>query len=530
MSDIILIMKNSKQNSGLPWSHFFLMLCCISFTISAQVKDTIQGAWYSWAPYQYVDDKGVITGLDHALITHIFQKTAVRVVFDAQEKKSWKQNQIEVLEGDKTITGGAFWTEKRSKKYLISDPYRHEWNTLYILKNEAKLSKISNIDTLLKYVEKNKLKLGVVSGYHYTSPAINKFVNRQCEKSDFIIKSVNEEENFDQLIKNKVNIIIADRITGAQIIWKNKDKWKVNVSEHALQLPKKPIHLLLHKGKDSISIQRNTVLMNRFNASLKTMQKRGELNTIVANYLFPVLMNITVQTTWFGLVDYIGVIFFAIAGFLQARESRFDIFGTIVMVALLTSGGGIMRDLLVNRTLSFLNDTTYIYIILSVSLIGFLLLNLHSFLIQKYASYYRFTYNYSNRSLFLRMLIEAIALGAYTIVGVGVAVEMNLKPLWLWGPFLGVLTSCGGDILASCLKKNTTTSSIKGGLDPEISILGGIGFSLFLLWQINRLNPKEVLLGVVATIIIMAVVLYVFFLLKVKSPVLKLDEDIITKE
>ncbi|GAA3625828.1 TRIC cation channel family protein [Flavivirga jejuensis] len=518
-------MKILKQILEVKQYSFLIVWLFVS-VVQAQIKDTIQGAWYPWVPYQYINDQGTITGLDYALITHVFQKAEVKVNFDLKEEKTWEENQKDVLDGKKIVTGGAFWTEDRHEKYLISEPYRYEWNTLYILKDDRELSKISNIDALLHYVKKKKLKLGVVLGYRYTSPVVNNFVDTYGDKNEFIIKSINEEENFDQLINNKVNIIIADRITGAQIIWENREKWKIDVSEHILQLPKKPIHLLLHKGKDSLSIQRNKALMSRFNTSLKTSKKNGELNNLIANYLFPVLMNITVQTKWFQLIDYIGAVFFAITGFLLARESRFDIFGTIIMVALLTSGGGIMRDLLVSKTPSFLADTTYLYIILSVSLIGFLLLALHIFLIRKYRSYYLFINRYGMQSLFLKMFIEAIALGAYTIVGVGVAVEMNLKPLWLWGPCLGVLTSCGGGILASCLKNNKAVNSLKGGMDPEVSILGGIGFSLFLLWQINRLNPQEVFLGVLVTIIVMALVLYILFLLKVKSPVLKLDEDI----
>lgn len=522
-------MKISIYSFNTMKYRFILILLCISFTASAQIKDTIQGAWYPWVPYQYVNDQGNLNGLDYALITHIFKNAGVKVDFDAKDKHTWKKNQEDVLEGNKTITGGAFQTEKRIKNYLISDPYRYEWNTFYVLQNEKELSKILDVDTLLVYIQKNNLKIGVVSGYSYTSTKVNDFVST-IENQEYIIKSAAEEENFDQLIKNKVDIIIADRITGAQIIWKNKDNWTLDVSEHPLQLTKKPIHLLIHKGRDSLGKLKSEALMNRFNESLKISEEKGELRAMIANYLFPVLMNITVQTTWFQLVDYIGAIFFAIAGFLLARESQFDIFGTIVMVALLTSGGGIMRDLLVNKTPSFLVDPNYIYIILSVSIIGFLLMSLHAFFIQKYISYYKFSSRYAKHSILLRVFIESIALGAYTVIGVGVAVEMNLKPLWLWGPLLAVITSSGGGVLASALKKNSTSKSLVGGIDPEISILGGIAFSLFLLWQINRLNPNEVFLGVLVTIIVMAVVLYVLFLFKVKSPMLKLDEDILTKE
>lgn len=514
-------MKNAKLNFRSIRLYFFLILSHISLVVSAQAKDTIQGAWYSWTPYQYLNDQNRIAGLDYALITHIFKNAGVKINFNPEDKNSWKQNQKEVYNGAKTATGGAFWTKERNEKYLISEPYRYEWNTFYVLNNEEKLSKILNVDSLLTYINANKFKFGVVSGYRYTSNSVNNFVDKYEEKTELIVQSTNEEENFEQLVNNKVDIIIADRITGAQIIWKNKGKWKIDVSEHTLQLPKKPIHLLMNKGTDSISEQKNKTLMKRFNSSLKKLEKKGELKNLIGNYLFPVLMNITVQTKWFTLIEYIGAVFFAIAGFLLARECKFDIFGTIVMVTLLTSGGGIIRDLLVSKTPSFLKDTTYVYIILSTSLIGFLILAMHTFIARKNTAYNTFINRYNKYSLFLRILIEAIALGAYTIIGVGVAVEMNLKPLWLWGPLLGVVTSCGGGILASCLKNNNNAEALSGSIEPEIAIVGGAIFSHFLLWQINRLNPQEVFLGVLITIIIMAISIVTLRLFKIKSPSIK---------
>lgn len=438
-----------------------------------------------------------------------------------------EENQEEVFRGIKTVSGGAFWTKERSEKYLISDSYRYEWNSFYLHKEEKILSRITNIDSLLKNIKAKNMKLGVVSGYRYTSNKVNDFIDKYEGKHGVIVESSNEEMNFDQLVKNKIDIIIADRITGAQIIWKNKKHWEADITEHQLQLPEKPIHLLMHKGRNPEENAKNLKLLNNFNKSLKELKQKGSLRKLIANYLFPVLINITVETKWFALVDYIGAIFFALAGFLMARESRFDIFGTLVMVALLTSGGGIMRDILVGKIPAFLKDATYIYIILYVAFIGFILSKIHAAFIKKYPFYYLFVKKCNPYTVVLRVFIEAIALGAYTIIGVGVAVEMEFAPLWLWGPLFGVLTSCGGGVLVSCLKNNKEKGALQGSLDPEVSIIGGIGFSIFLLWQIDRLNPEEVFIGVIVTITFIAILLYILLLFKKTSPSLQLDKDII---
>lgn len=522
-------MRRRKENHKNIGKIFFWVLLCIPFFATAQMQDTIQCAWYTWKPYQYINSQGELAGLDHALITHIFREAKIEVVYNSRERDSWEKNQSDVLEGKKTFTSGAFWTSEREEQYFVSNPYRHEWNTMYVLKAEKELSKIMNLNQLLDYIKENGLKLGVIAGYKYSSHIINSFIDQYGDQEKYVVKSLDEEGNFNKLVEGKANIIIADRITGAQIIWKNRNLWNRTVSEHMIRLPSKPIHLLMHKSKDSLLYKKNKLLMDKFNTSLAQLEKKGVLNDLIANYLFPVLMNITVQTQWFQLIDYIGAIFFAIAGFLIARENRFDIFGTIVMVNLLTSGGGVLRDILVGKTPSFLQDVTYLYIILSVSFLGFIATYLHLYLIQKYEEYYEWMHRYTKRFVVIRMSIESIALGAYTIIGVGIAVEMNLRPLWIWGPFLGVLTSCGGGIIADCLLKDRNNNSFKGHIDPEISMLGAIGFSFFLLWQVNRLNPNEVFLGVLVTIIAMAAIFYILLLLRAKSPSLKLDNDIINK-
>lgn len=479
----------------------------------------LQGAWYSWNPYQNLDENQKLTGLDYELINKIFEESGIEVKFDETDDDSWDKNQEDVRKGDKDFAGGAFMTEFRKDNYFVSKPYRFEWNSIYCGRSDMEIARIDNLDELLRYIEKNRMKLGVIEGYKYTSPKINKFIEKQNKTGDKCLAiAKTEEQNFKNYMSHEARLIIADRLVGARVLWDND--WGEEIQEHQIVLPKKPIHLLLHKPADSLKRIKYARYMYRFNAGLKTLAERGEIDQMIKKHLFPVLMNITVQTDWFFVIDLIGILFFAITGLLIAYDLKLDLFGVLLLTLLFCAGGGIVRDLLVNRPLSLIESPLILPVILGISVIGFILLRLHLWLSKKYTPYGKYIHNGEAVFNVIRAVIEAMALGAYTIVGVGVAVEMKLEPLGIWGPFFGCVTACGGGILANCLvvRKNP---NLTGNPDPEVSIFWGIFFSQFLIWQTNRLNPYEVFIGVIITMIGSTTFIVLSTWLKWKSPIIR---------
>ncbi len=480
-----------------------LMLLCIWSLFlpraGAAANETITAGWYHWAPYQYVEENGNLTGLDVALVTAIFNSQSMQVEYDPDSPGTWAQNQKDALEGSKDIAAGAFESDYRRKAYHVSKPYRYEWNTLYVRTVNLPEFDVYLIGDLIELIEDKKFRLGVIAGYNYTSPELNRFIAEQVEQeSGLIVAAATEEENFDNIASGEADIVVSDRLVGARIIWQNQ--LGAVISEHPLQLPAKPIHLLIHRSDDPEKDARSQKILQAFNRGVEQLTLNGQINNIIGNYLFPVLMNITVQRDWFYSVDIIGAIFFAMAGFFMAREKNYDIFGTLVMTGLLVAGGGLMRDLIVGRYPAILRTSDYVFIIVLMCVIGFLLNFIHQYLVHKWISYREGTARHSRYFHLTRELIEAIALGAYTIVGVGVAVEMKLDPLWLWGPLLGCLTSCGGGLIANTLKGDEI-KNMSGGVEPECALFWGSFFSMFMIWQTDRLNPDEVFIGVIITLI-----------------------------
>jgi polar amino acid transport system substrate-binding protein len=475
--------------------------------------------WYHWDPYQYLDANGRLTGLDFALVKEIFDASGIAVTYDEGAKDSWSKNQQDVLHHKKDVAAGAFKTPIRSEKYHVSQPYRYEWNSLYVRHADASYFIVSSVSELLALIDEDH-KIGVIKGYRYTSEALNTYIEEQLKKgSSSIVTSITEEENFNNLYDGNVSIVAADRLVGARIMWKNQTH-STQISELPVTLPALPIHLLIHKSDNQVVNERMKQVMSAFNNGIVELTASGAIQKTIGNYLFPVLMNITVQRDWFSMIDLVGAVFFAIAGLLIARDNKYDLFGVFVMTALLTTGGGLMRDIFVGRDPVILRYPEYIIIVLSVAVIGFVLCWVHDYLQAQSPRYQSIAQKQQAGWFFVRHLIEAMALGAYTVVGVGVAVEMKLSPLWLWGPILGCVTACGGGILANALRQGEEIKAMKGSLDPECTLFWGSIFTWILIWQADRLNPNEVMLGVVVTLVGTTVTVLLVNHFKWRSPAL----------
>ena len=492
-----------------------LLFSLLSASIGAQTEKTLNCAWYPWNPYQYIDETNELTGLDCALISRIFEESGIKVVYDESSIDTWTKNQLDVLEGKADITAGAFSTAERLKNYHVSEPYRYEWNALYIKRDNETLEKFESIEDLIPFIEQNKIRVGVIEDYTYTSTDINQFIDRQKKLgAPLLLEASVEGENFQNLMEDSVDIVVSDRLVGAQIIWKNQ--WGLELMEHQVSLPAKPIHLLIHKSEDP---QINAIYkshLEKFNSSLSSLKEEGVIDDIIAEYLFPVLLNITVQTDWFHAIDIIGVVFFALAGLLIAKDNKLDLFGVFSMSLFLSAGGGILRDLIVDRPLAFFQDPQYLRLVMLIAIVGFLIFYVHIRLLKRFSGYARVCQLHQNKWDYARVLVEAVALGAYVVVGVGVAIEAQLDPLLVWGPLLGCITSCGGGIIATVFTRKET-GVFKGGLDPFIALAWGAFFSYYMMWQTDRLNPDEVFVGVIITIVGTTVTVLVTRLLKAKA-------------
>lgn len=181
-------------------------------------------------------------------------------------------------------------------------------------------------------------------------------------------------------------------------------------------------------------------------------------------------MNLTIFT------DIIGIASFAISGLLIAYHKKLDLLGILILSALTALGGGIIRDILADRTpFAFVNY--YPSITVMVAIIIAILLKLH---LQE-------EHRISNKFLFI--LFDSIGLCAFSITGslVGLDAGFNLFGVII----LGFVTALGGGIIRDILL-NQIPFILKKEFYGTIAIL--ISLCMFVLHHLNALNSLTTLL------------------------------------
>ncbi|CZQ92561.1 trimeric intracellular cation channel family protein [Trichococcus ilyis] len=130
-----------------------------------------------------------------------------------------------------------------------------------------------------------------------------------------------------------------------------------------------------------------------------------------------------------SIVEMIGTVAFAMAGALTAIEKDLDYYGIGIFAITTSVGGGIVRDLLIDRPLPASLENP-LYALISLLSAGFVILF------------------YTHITKLSRMLqfFDAIGLGAFTAIGAEVAVQMGFQQ-WYVVVTLAVLTGTGGGLI-----------------------------------------------------------------------------------
>lgn len=165
----------------------------------------------------------------------------------------------------------------------------------------------------------------------------------------------------------------------------------------------------------------------------------------------------------FHFLELLSLISFAISGAGSGIAKRYDIFGIFVISFATSTGGGMLRDIILgNFPISWMRNSTYSYIII-VSTI--------------FAIFLQKNIKYLNYTLFI---FDSIGLGIFTVLGI----EYGLR--YGFGPFIsiliGTINASFGGVLRDILCKQTPLIFHKE-IYATICIIGGILF--FLLKYIN---------------------------------------------
>jgi polar amino acid transport system substrate-binding protein len=182
-----------------------------------------------------------------------------------------------------------------------------------------------------------------------------------------------------------------------------------------------------------------------------------------------------------------------------AHAGRYTLFGALVLASIPALGGGVLRDLIVQREpLGVVRDPMFVLAVIATVLLGMAFFKLASFgRTERLVEPLR-----ARRALGTHLIevCDALGLAAFTVLGVVIILDTSVHPLWLWGPISAVIGSSFGGLIRDMIRQDGELASLKGELYPEIAVGWGLAFSLFLGWEADRLQPEEIWLGVVVTI------------------------------
>ncbi len=456
-------------------------------------KDTLVNGWYLLDPYQYyvnVDGIDVLTGLDIELVRYITKLAGKKVIY---EPVSWRQHQEDLIEGKRDFAAGATYTEERAKVYHFSIPYREEENSLFVLRAQEDRFHFKNLDEFLDELTPQQYRIGVIDGYVYASPKINEWL-ADPKNQHLIHRARDDHENIDNLLQGKIDGFLADRIVGATLIWRNHVGNKI--TERRLGV-KTPIHLIFSKKTTPYA------LVEKFNKAITQMIGNDDYSKIISWYLHPILLLQTVDTYWFKILEYLGIVAFAVSGLVIAYRDQSTLFGAFIFALMPSIGGGIIRDVIFGRKpVSAMQSPTYLLLVILTVILGFISIKLFQYLRKKFNSNIipQDLVKNPNLSNHILKVCDGLGLAAFTVSGIIVSLMAKAYPLWLWGPFFAFLTGAGGSILRDVLSKERKIVALDGDIYPEIAVIWGLFLSLFLTYQAYTATPESIRLAVIITV------------------------------
>jgi len=169
----------------------------------------------------------------------------------------------------------------------------------------------------------------------------------------------------------------------------------------------------------------------------------------------------------FEIAEYIGIIAFAMSGFFVAARNKLDLLGTLIATFLTALGGGIIRDITVDKV-PFTFSHNYPSLIVIIVLVLLIIFKFHK------------RKSIENKALF--MISDSIGLVSFSISGAIIAIEANFNLAGVIA--MAFVTAVGGGIARDVII-NEIPFVLKTGFYGTIAIL--IGLILYVL------NMKELI-------------------------------------
>ncbi len=131
------------------------------------------------------------------------------------------------------------------------------------------------------------------------------------------------------------------------------------------------------------------------------------------------------------VLDHLGILAFAISGFLTAADKKLDLFGAFIIGLVTALGGGTLRDLLLNTDIAWVSNVNYIYMGLAGGLAAW---------------FFRTFISRLRKTLFI---FDTVGIGLFTVFGLEKALSFQVDPTI--AVMLAVITASFGGVIRDTL-------------------------------------------------------------------------------
>ncbi len=189
------------------------------------------------------------------------------------------------------------------------------------------------------------------------------------------------------------------------------------------------------------------------------------------------------------IMELIGTAAFSCSGAMLAIRKKLDLLGIVVLGVITAVGGGMIRDVLIgiHPPTLFIKPVYVSTAVISAILIFLAMKSRRLTRLFLEAEYYDWIMN----------LLDAIGLGAFTIVGVNTAISAGYENYLFLSIFLGVITGVGGGLL-----RDMMACEIPAILKKHVYACASIAGALFYVIIINYI-PTDASLIFSASLVIL---------------------------
>lgn len=168
------------------------------------------------------------------------------------------------------------------------------------------------------------------------------------------------------------------------------------------------------------------------------------------------------MTGWIVLLDYFGLMVFAISGCMVAAEKRLDMVGFVFFAVATGIGGGTLRDVLLGRLPVFwVQDPAPLMLCAGVAIVSF-------FVAHRFRNYHR-------------ALLWADALGMATFSVIGTQIALSVGAAWPICLIMGVATASFGGVVRDVIAQNPSIILMHDIYITAALLGGGVYLLLFVV-------------------------------------------------